>query len=394
MLRGKERAPVLAAALAIVVIGAAAVAGGAFAAGRVRPLGSMAPAPLATSELAASGGSDAFGSMVSSAWPTLPGAAPVMSPFSLTAVPAGQALGSTFAFAPQGATPVANVPEPAPAWTKTPSVGQTSDGVTPWTPLTRLVAPLPVLFDQPTVAGPRVPGDDGGTPLGQSPSSGEATAAPDEQAREANLATQLANPVSSLISVPFQQNIQFGIGPANAGWQDVMNIQPVVPFSISRDWNLIARMIMPVVYQDEIFPGAGSQFGIGDTAFQFFFSPKAPTKNGVIWGVGPLFIVPSGAYLLSANTWGAGVDAVVVKQVPMRYMGAECSATARSRARRGRSRARPRSTPSTCSRLSHIHSRTASPSTSMPKPRTTGPRISGRSRWSRSWAKSTISGGS
>ena len=79
--------------------------------------------------------------------------------------------------------------------------------------------------------------------------------------------------------MPFQQNIQFGIGPANAGWQDLMNIQPVVPFSISRDWNLIARMIMPVVYQDEIFPGAGSQFGIGDTTFQFFFSPKAPTKE-------------------------------------------------------------------------------------------------------------------
>ncbi len=100
-----------------------------------------------------------------------------------------------------------------------------------------------------------------------------------------------------------------------------MNIQPVVPFSISRDWNLIARMIMPVVYQNEIFPGAGSQFGIGDTTFQFFFSPKAPTKSGVLWGVGPSFFVPSGAYLLSTNTWGAGVSAVVLKQVPMPYIG-------------------------------------------------------------------------
>jgi len=217
ILRGTERAPVLAAAVAIVVVGAAAVAGGAVAAEGVRSLGSMAPEPLATSEPAASGGSDAFGSVMSSAWPTLPGAAPVVSMFSLTAVPAVQALGSTFAFAPRGATPVANVPEPAPAWTKTPSVGQTSDGVTPWTPLTRLVAPLPVLFDQPTVAGPRVPGDDGGTPLAQSPSSGDATATPDEEALDAKLATELQNPLATLISVPFQQNIQFGIGPANAG---------------------------------------------------------------------------------------------------------------------------------------------------------------------------------
>jgi len=93
-----------------------------------------------------------------------------------------------------------------------------------------------------------------------------------------------------------------------------------VPFSLSADWNLVARMIMPVIYQDEIFPGAGSQFGIGDTTFQFFFSPKAPTPSGLIWGVGPTFFVPSGAYLLSSNTWGAGVDAVALKQVPQPWM--------------------------------------------------------------------------
>jgi hypothetical protein len=100
-----------------------------------------------------------------------------------------------------------------------------------------------------------------------------------------------------------------------------MNIQPVVPFSISKDWNLIERMIMPVTYQNEIFPGAGSQFGIGDTIFQTFFSPKAPTSGGVIWGIGPLLYVPTNAYLLSTNTWAAGVDFVALKQVPKPWWG-------------------------------------------------------------------------
>jgi len=171
---------------------------------------------------------------------------------------------------------------------------------------------------------PRIPlglGPDTGALLAQAPPAAEDQgAAAGGQGAAEDLAVELANPISSLISVPFQQNIEFGIGPAGAGWHDLMNIQPVVPFSINKDWNLIERMIMPVVYQDEIFPGAGSQFGIGDTIFQTFFSPT-PTAGGVIWGIGPLFYVPTGAYLISTSTWAAGVDFVALKQMPKPWWG-------------------------------------------------------------------------
>ena len=93
------------------------------------------------------------------------------------------------------------------------------------------------------------------------------------------LAKQLANPVSSLISVPVQVNYDSGIGPANSGERWTTNIQPVVPSNLNKDWNLIARTVLPVVSQQEIFPGSGNQFGLGDTVQSFFFSPKAPVDG-------------------------------------------------------------------------------------------------------------------
>lgn len=132
---------------------------------------------------------------------------------------------------------------------------------------------------------------------------------------EANLAQQLANPVAALISVPFQFNYQSGIGPADDGRQWVLNIQPVIPFSLNEEWNLISRTILPVVDQRNLFPGAGSQSGIGDTVQSFFFSPKAPTAGGWIWGAGPVLLLPTGSNdLLTTDKWGLGPTAVALRQ--------------------------------------------------------------------------------
>ncbi len=130
-----------------------------------------------------------------------------------------------------------------------------------------------------------------------------------------DLAKKLSNPVAALISVPFQFNYDHDIGPERDGDRVTMNFQPVVPMSISEDWNLISRTIVPVTSQDDIFPGAGSQTGLGDTVQSFFFSPKAPTSGGLIWGAGPVLLVPTATDdLLGSKKWGLGPTAVLLKQ--------------------------------------------------------------------------------
>lgn len=135
------------------------------------------------------------------------------------------------------------------------------------------------------------------------------------QAYEENLAEQLANPISSLVSIPFQFNWDSNIGPADDGSRFQINIQPVIPTTLNKDWNLISRTIVPVISQDNIFPGAGDQFGLGDTVQSLFFSPRKPTRGGLIWGAGPVFLLPTATDdLLGADKWGIGPTLVALKQ--------------------------------------------------------------------------------
>ena len=129
------------------------------------------------------------------------------------------------------------------------------------------------------------------------------------------LAKQLSNPVSSLISVPLQFNYDDGFNENDDGSKFTLNVQPVIPISISEHWNLISRTILPLVSQDDIVVGAGGQSGLGDTLQSLFFSPKAPTTSGWIWGVGPAFLLPTATDdLLGSEKWAAGPTAVVLKQ--------------------------------------------------------------------------------
>ncbi|MEP3113561.1 transporter [Nisaea sp.] len=132
------------------------------------------------------------------------------------------------------------------------------------------------------------------------------------------LAKQLSNPVANLISVPIQFNYDRGIGPNDDGYRLTANIQPVIPFKLSSEWTLITRTILPVVYQDDIFPSAGSQFGLGDTVQSFFFSPKPISIGGgsaFTWGAGPAMLYRTGTdKLLSSGKWGAGPTFVGLMQ--------------------------------------------------------------------------------
>jgi hypothetical protein len=134
-------------------------------------------------------------------------------------------------------------------------------------------------------------------------------------AGDADLAQQLSNPVADLISVPFQGNYDSNYGSADDGRVFRLNIQPVVPVTLNDDWNVISRTILPVVDQEDLFPGAGSQFGLGDVVQSLFFSPKEPTEGGLIWGVGPVLLVPTASdELLGGEKWGVGPTAVVLTQ--------------------------------------------------------------------------------
>jgi hypothetical protein len=133
-------------------------------------------------------------------------------------------------------------------------------------------------------------------------------------AQDADLAKKLSNPVASLISVPFQFNYDSGYGPLD-GDRAVLNIQPVIPISINDDWNVISRTILPVIWQNDIAGNSGSQFGLGDITQSFFFSPKEPGPGGIVWGAGPVFLLPTATdTMLGSGKWGLGPTAVVLKQ--------------------------------------------------------------------------------
>jgi hypothetical protein len=124
------------------------------------------------------------------------------------------------------------------------------------------------------------------------------------------LAKAVQNPVANLISVPFQNNTNFNYGPRD-GTQNVLNIQPVIPISVTPEWDVITRTILPIITQPGFVPGESTTTGLGDLQFSAFLSPNR--ADGLIWGVGAIAQAPTNSNdRLGNDRWGLGPTAVVL----------------------------------------------------------------------------------
>lgn len=138
-----------------------------------------------------------------------------------------------------------------------------------------------------------------------------AAAPPTTEAENERLAKLAQNPVGNLISVPFQDNVNFNSGDLD-GTQNVLNIQPVIPIALGADWTLITRTILPVITQPATST-QGKVSGLGDLQFSAFLSPATP-KGGTIWGVGAILQAPTHTDKRLGNAnWGMGPSVVVLR---------------------------------------------------------------------------------
>jgi hypothetical protein len=159
------------------------------------------------------------------------------------------------------------------------------------------------------------------TPVGPEGTSVATQSTPAAAVNSDALRNAAQNPVANLISVPVQENWNFGIGPANRV-QNVLNIQPVIPISLGENWNLITRWITPIIFQPIPVPQPPAPpaqqtgvYGFGDLNPSFFVSPK---KSKVIWGIGPTFVFPTATNTtyLGQGKFSMGPSVVVLVQPP------------------------------------------------------------------------------
>lgn len=141
----------------------------------------------------------------------------------------------------------------------------------------------------------------------------EKSAAPAAGADDtAELSKKLANPVASLISVPFQSNFDIRMGAGN-GWRYTLNLQPVYPIALNPKWNMISRTIIPIIHQGNVTGPRTSQSGLGDITQSLFFSPNK--SEPFVWAVGPVFLVPTATNAnLGTQKFGIGPTVLVLKQ--------------------------------------------------------------------------------
>ena len=138
---------------------------------------------------------------------------------------------------------------------------------------------------------------------------------------EANteLAKKTQNPIANMVSLPFQNNTQYGVGTADRT-ANTLNIQPIIPTKLSADWILINRVVLPIVSQPGMVPAQSTESGLGDTLYTGWFSPTM--EGNVTWGLGPAVQIPTHTDdRLGNDHWGLGPSVVVVAMLDAWVVG-------------------------------------------------------------------------
>ena len=129
------------------------------------------------------------------------------------------------------------------------------------------------------------------------------------------IAKATQNPLTAMYSIPIQNNTYFNAGPKDQT-KNIANFQPVIPVDWSENWTLVTRTIIPITYLPSGMtgPNKGSEFGVGDTTFTAFFTPKHAKKGSWLWGAGPVVYLPTATdESMGTKKWGAGPAGVALQ---------------------------------------------------------------------------------
>ena len=129
--------------------------------------------------------------------------------------------------------------------------------------------------------------------------------------QESDIAKQAQNPIARLISLPLENdfNPQNGVNKEDSY---VLQMKPVVPFNLSKDWNLITRTIIPVIQTPDPALGVPGASGLGDINLSLFLSPAKAGR--IIWGAGPIISFPTASDdILGTEKLSVGPTVVLLK---------------------------------------------------------------------------------
>jgi len=156
-------------------------------------------------------------------------------------------------------------------------------------------------------AGPKTNTAEANSVTPSSARADEAGPSADEKAKDA-----AQNPLANTISIPYQNNTYYNLGPDKRA-ENALIVEPVIPFKLNANWNLITRTITPIIRMPGSSPSQGSVWGLGNMEPQFYFSPVRPAPGRIIWGLGPMLWLPTATDdSLGVNKFGGGAASVVV----------------------------------------------------------------------------------